>query len=82
MQPIRTLRFRKLETDILEKLGLEEKKYFVATVHRAENVDNKERLGGILNGFSQIYKEFGLPIIFPGSSQNRENDRRIWPRSS
>jgi UDP-N-acetylglucosamine 2-epimerase (non-hydrolysing) len=59
------LEISKYETDVLKKLGLEEKKYFVATVHRAENVDNKERLGKILNGFSQIYKEFGLPIIFP-----------------
>lgn len=59
------LEISKYGTDVLKKLGLEEKKYFVATVHRAENVDNKERLGRILNGFSQIYKEFGLPIIFP-----------------
>ncbi|HII90752.1 MAG TPA: UDP-N-acetylglucosamine 2-epimerase (non-hydrolyzing) [Methanosarcina sp.] len=51
--------------DVLEKLGLKEKEYFAATAHRAENVDSKERLGGILSGFSQIYREFGLPIIFP-----------------
>jgi len=51
--------------DILEELGLNEKEYFAATAHRAENVDSKERLGGILNAFSQIYKEFGLPVIFP-----------------
>jgi UDP-N-acetylglucosamine 2-epimerase (non-hydrolysing) len=59
------LEISKYGTDILIKLGLEEKKYFLATVHRAENVDSKERLGGILNGLSQIYKEFSLPIIFP-----------------
>lgn len=51
--------------DILKELDLKEKEYFAATAHRAENVDNKERLGRILSGFSQIYKEFGLPIIFP-----------------
>jgi UDP-N-acetylglucosamine 2-epimerase (non-hydrolysing) len=59
------LKISKHGIDILKKLRLEEKKYFLATLHRAENVDNKERLGGILNEFSQIYKEFGLPIIFP-----------------
>jgi len=59
------LEISKYGTDILYKLGLEEKKYFLATVHRAENVDSKERLGGILNGLLQIYKEFGLPIVFP-----------------
>jgi UDP-N-acetylglucosamine 2-epimerase (non-hydrolysing) len=51
--------------DILKELGLKERKYFAATAHRAENVDNRERLGRILSGFSQIYKEFGLPVIFP-----------------
>lgn len=59
------LEISKNRTDILEELGLKEKEYFVATAHRAENVDNKERLGRILSGFSQIYKEFSLPIIFP-----------------
>lgn len=59
------LEISKYETNILTKLGLEEKKYIVATVHRAENVDSKERLGGILNAFTEIYKEFGLPIVFP-----------------
>ena len=59
------LEISKNGADILEELGLNEKQYFAATAHRAENVDSKERLGGILTGFSQIYKEFGLPIIFP-----------------
>jgi len=51
--------------DILKELGLKEKEYFVATTHRAENVDSRERLGRILSSFSQIYKEFDLPVIFP-----------------
>ncbi|AKB76256.1 UDP-N-acetylglucosamine 2-epimerase [Methanosarcina lacustris Z-7289] len=59
------LEISKNGADILEELGLTEKEYFAATAHRAENVDSKERLGGILSGFSQIYNEFGLPIIFP-----------------
>ncbi len=59
------LEISKNGADILKELGLKEKGYFAATAHRAENVDSKERLGGILKGFSQIYKEFGLPIIFP-----------------
>ncbi|MDQ1255113.1 MAG: hypothetical protein QG646_4392 [Euryarchaeota archaeon] len=59
------LRICKTGSNILRKLGLTEKEYFAATAHCAENVDRKERLNGILNGLSQIYKEFGLPIIFP-----------------
>ena len=59
------LEISKNRADILKELCLKEKEYFAATVHRAENVDNKERLGRILSGFSQIYKKFGFPIIFP-----------------
>jgi len=44
---------------------LNEKEYFTAAVHRAENVDSQERLGRIRNGFSLIYKKLGLPVIFP-----------------
>lgn len=50
---------------ILYKFMLPEKDYLVATTQRAENVDNKSRLSNILNSFSQIYKEFKFPIIFP-----------------
>jgi UDP-N-acetylglucosamine 2-epimerase (non-hydrolysing) len=46
-------------------MGLQEKGYFLTTVHRAENTDNKDRLSGILDGFRQVYDEFHLPIIFP-----------------
>ncbi len=59
------LKIAKQTGNVLETLGLKEKEYFAATAHRAENVDSKKRLGGILSGFSQIYEEFGLPIIFP-----------------
>ncbi|HII00891.1 TPA: UDP-N-acetylglucosamine 2-epimerase (non-hydrolyzing) [Methanosarcinaceae archaeon] len=59
------LEIAKQTGNVLETLGLKEKEYFAATAHRAENTDSKERLGGILNGFRQIYEEFGLPIIFP-----------------
>jgi UDP-N-acetylglucosamine 2-epimerase (non-hydrolysing) len=59
------LEIAKTAGDVLKSLGLKDKEYFVVTAHRAENVDSKSRLSGILSGFSQIYKEFGLPIIFP-----------------
>lgn len=40
-------------------------KYFLVTVHRQENVDNKKRFKGILKGLELIYKEFDLPVIYP-----------------
>jgi len=60
--------FQKVEArmDILERFELSKKKYFLLTCHRAENVDSRRRLSGILKGIekvSQKYKEY--EIIFP-----------------
>jgi len=49
----------------LRTLNLEPKEYFLLTLHRQENVDNRERLGSILKGLSKIATEFCLPVIYP-----------------
>ena len=51
--------------DLLQQLGLTSKGFFLVTAHRAENVDTKQRLEGILQGLEAIQSEFSLPIIFP-----------------
>lgn len=47
--------------DVLAALGLEPNGYALATVHRAENTDSRERLEGILTGFRLV----GQPIVLP-----------------
>jgi UDP-N-acetylglucosamine 2-epimerase (non-hydrolysing) len=44
-------------------LGLTEKKYFLVTMHRAENVDVESRLQSLIEGLSKIQAEFGYPVI-------------------
>ena len=51
--------------DLLQQLGLTPKGFFLVTAHRAENVDNRQRLEGILQGLEAIKNEFSLPIVFP-----------------
>jgi len=51
--------------DILHKLNLNSKEYFLVTTHRQENVDVKNRLKGILDGLELIHKEFSFHILFP-----------------
>ncbi len=53
------------KSNILQKLNLGEKGYIFVTAHRAENVDKKERLEGILQGLVLVSAETKLPIIFP-----------------
>jgi UDP-N-acetylglucosamine 2-epimerase (non-hydrolysing) len=50
-------------SNALQDLGLQEKKYFLVTMHRAENVDSEERLRHLLDGLVDIYNEFRYPII-------------------
>ncbi len=49
---------------VLKKLKLEKKGYILATCHRAENVEKKERLVKIINGFGLVANKFKVPVIF------------------
>jgi UDP-N-acetylglucosamine 2-epimerase (non-hydrolysing) len=49
----------------LENLGLRPREYILATAHRQENVDSRERLTGILKALDAVGRETGLPVIFP-----------------
>lgn len=52
------------KSNILRNLNLEKGGYILATIHRAENVDVKERLEIILNAIDSVQKEFNCKIIF------------------
>jgi len=51
------------QSTVLKDLKLDSKKYFLVTLHRAENVDIKERLDIFLKSFEKIYDKYNLPII-------------------
>lgn len=48
---------------IITNLGLKSKEYILATIHRAENTENVERLQVIINSFSALANE--IPIVLP-----------------
>ncbi|MGH9948755.1 MAG: non-hydrolyzing UDP-N-acetylglucosamine 2-epimerase [Pyrinomonadaceae bacterium] len=48
---------------ILSELSLQPKSYFLATIHRAENVDNGEKLRSIFQAFENISTEFKMPML-------------------
>ncbi len=58
-------RDRAEQSTILKDLGLEKQQYFFATAHRQENVDDPERLRGIIDGLELVSKTFGVPVIYP-----------------
>lgn len=47
----------------LERLGVEPGRFFLATAHRAENVDVPGRLAALASSFERISSEWGMPVI-------------------
>lgn len=54
----------KKKSAILRKLSLFPKSYYLATIHRAENTDNRRRLKSLLESLNDIAKN-RAPVIFP-----------------
>jgi UDP-GlcNAc3NAcA epimerase len=52
------------KSDVLARYGLDKKSYSLATVHRAENTDDKQRLSAIMTALVQCADE-GFPIVLP-----------------
>jgi len=50
-------------SDILSVLNLDANEYFLVTIHRAENVDVKDRLESIINSLHLLQKQFNIPVI-------------------
>lgn len=57
---------------VLNRLGLEKGKYLLSTVHRQENVDNRERFAGIIEGLRRVQDRFGVPLIYPVHPRARQ----------
>jgi UDP-GlcNAc3NAcA epimerase len=51
------------ESSVLKKLSLEGKPFILATIHRAENVDDAEKLEIIWSALSLVAEK--MPIVFP-----------------
>ena len=59
------LEIAKSKTKILAQLQPKERQFMLATAHRQENVDNKQRFTGIIKGLKQIQRELNVQIVYP-----------------
>lgn len=55
----------------LDECGVSSGKYFLATAHRSENVDNDERLRSLLASLRLLRKEYGYPVVYPVHPRTR-----------
>ncbi len=58
--------------DILNRLGLKAKDYFIVSIHREENVDYEENFNNLLNSLNQVAEKFNKRIIVSTHPRTRK----------
>lgn len=68
------------ESDVLERVGIEEDGFILSTVHRASNTDDPDRLESIVEGLSSA----PLPVVLPvhPRTENRLREHGLWERAA
>ena len=59
-------------SDVLERLDLEDGRYFLVTAHRAENVDVPDRLFGIVSALNRLAADYDLPLVWSVHPRTRQ----------
>ena len=62
----------KAKSHPLKDLDIEPNNYFLVTAHRQENVDNKDRLSGMIRGLENISEREDMPMIFTAHPRTRK----------
>lgn len=57
---------------VLDQLILQPQAYFLVTLHRAENVDQPERLQALINSLEQLAELYQLPVICSTHPRTRQ----------
>jgi len=57
---------------ILDQLGLSPREYFIVSLHREENVDNKARLRSLVETLNTLAEQHGYPLILSTHPRTRK----------
>jgi UDP-N-acetylglucosamine 2-epimerase (non-hydrolysing) len=61
-----------LASDVVERMGLAERAYFLVSAHREENVDSPERLRMLLGCLTKVRTTYGLPVFVSTHPRTRK----------
>ena len=64
-------------SDALKEIGLHQGEYFIVSVHREENVDNKENLLSIVHVLNKLAEDHKLPVIVSTHPRTRKRFEQL-----
>jgi len=62
---------------IIQKLNIKKFQYFLVTLHRAENVDNPERLTILMKSINLLQKKYSFPVIVSTHPHTKDRLNKI-----
>ena len=73
------------KSDILDKLGLQPRKYMLLSAHREENIDTEKNFLSLFNAINALAEKYDMPILYSCHPRSRkrleesgfELDRRV-----
>lgn len=59
-------------SDVIDRLGLKRREYFIVSLHREENVDSPERLIALVDTLNAIAEHYGFPVVVSTHPRTRK----------
>jgi UDP-N-acetylglucosamine 2-epimerase (non-hydrolysing) len=64
-------------SDVVSRLGLSPRGYFLVSAHREENVDSPEVLADLMDALNGLVEQHDLPVIFSTHPRTRKQLKRL-----
>ncbi len=60
------------DSDILERLGLQPKRYILLSAHREENIDTEQNFVSLFTAINKLAKKYDMPILYSCHPRSRK----------